>query len=105
MLKLGRPFSSAHKLSVGEDQLVRCVSLKGGISVKVLSATAMIREITVRHACNPLGAVALGRLVLGNVLIAAGSQAEEVVQVQIDGDGILGVICSEAVTDQNGAPL
>jgi len=57
--------------------------------VRALVATQLVREAARRHGAFPTAAAALGRSLMGAVLIAAGAKDEETVQLQFRGDGPL----------------
>ena len=71
------------------DELVRTVSRDGSVLVRALVATRLVREAAQRHGAFPTAAAALGRSLMGAVLIAAGAKDEETVQLQFRGDGPL----------------
>jgi molecular chaperone Hsp33 len=71
------------------DELVRTVSRDGSVLVRALVATQLVREAARRHGAFPTAAAALGRSLMGAVLLAAGAKDEETVQLQFRGDGPL----------------
>jgi molecular chaperone Hsp33 len=81
------------------DQLVRTLSLRGGVAVRALVATALVGEAARRHGTSPTASVALGRALMGAVLFAAGGKGETV-QIEVRGDGPLGAIV--AISDAEG---
>jgi molecular chaperone Hsp33 len=82
--------------------LTRVVTASGGVSIKTLNATALVRQATDLHACSPVAAAALGRVLMGAILLGAGRDHHEVTQIRLQGGGPLGVVCAEAVTDARG---
>jgi molecular chaperone Hsp33 len=74
------------------DELVRTLSADRSVSVRVLVATRLVREATRRHRTSPTASVALGRALMGALLLASETQDGERVQVRIRGDGPLGPI-------------
>ncbi len=79
------------------DTLVRTVSDGGGIAIKALVASELVAEALGRRAHAPTAANALGRAMMGALLIAVGSAPEdadeanvESVQLQFRGNGPLG---------------
>lgn len=83
------------------DQLVRTISDEGGIAVRVVVGTALVREAARRHHTSPTATTALGRAMLGALLLAAGAKSGESVQLQFRGDGPLrGVV---ATADDTGS--
>jgi molecular chaperone Hsp33 len=58
--------------------------------------TALVREATSRHVTSPVASVALGRALMGAVLLATSSKHGESVQLQFRGDGPLGSIVTIA---------
>lgn len=83
------------------DELVRTFSADGSASVRVLSATNLVREAVRRHHTAPAASVALGRALMGALLLASEAQDGERVQLQLRGDGPLGTILVTA--DSGGA--
>lgn len=82
------------------DALVRTVSASGGVSVRAIVATALVQEAADRHALSPVATVALGRALMGAVLLGSSAKQDETVQIQIRGNGPLGPLL--AISDQNG---
>lgn len=74
------------------DELLRTISADGSVSVRVLVATRLVREAARRHETAPTATVALGRALMGTLLLATEAQDGERVQVQVRGDGPLGTI-------------
>jgi molecular chaperone Hsp33 len=81
------------------DQLVRTYTCDGSASVRVLAATGLVREAAQRHATSPTATVALGRALMGTLLLATGGQDGERVQLHVRGDGPLGAILVTADSD------
>ena len=84
--------------SVATDELVRCLTSNGSISVKVLVATSLIQKAAKQHGCSAVATIALGRALMGAVLMTAGKDEGETLQLQIIAGGPLGLIMTEAVT-------
>jgi molecular chaperone Hsp33 len=82
------------------DELVRTLSAQGGISVRAVVGTELVREAASRHATSPVASVALGRALMGAALLATSSKHGESVQLQLRGDGPLGSIV--AIADGEG---
>ena len=80
------------------DELVRTYTADGSASVRVLTATGLVREAARRHATSPTATVALGRALMGTLLLANGGQDGERVQLHVRGDGPLGAILVTAQT-------
>ncbi len=85
------------------DELVRTISESGGIAVKTLIASELVAEALSLRTHAPTAAHALGRAMMGAVLIAVGSAADdadeanvESVQLQFRGDGPLGTLTAIA---------
>jgi molecular chaperone Hsp33 len=82
------------------DRLVRTVSREGGIAVRAIVGTQLVTEAARRHQTSPTATTALGRTLLGALLLAAGGKGGESVQIQFRGDGPLrGVV---ALADDSG---
>ena len=74
------------------DRLLRTISTDGGIAVRVVVGTALVAEAARRHRSSPTASVALGRALMGAVLLAASGKHGETVQLQFRGDGPLGSV-------------
>jgi molecular chaperone Hsp33 len=81
------------------DELVRTLSADRSVSVRVLVATNLVREAARRHHTAPTASVALGRALMGSLLLASEAQDGEHVQLQIRGDGPLGTVTVTANSD------
>lgn len=82
------------------DLLVRTVSADGGVSVRALCGTELVREAARRHGTRPTATNALGRALMGAVLLASGQAEDETAQIQFRGDGPLGAVT--AIADGRG---
>ena len=85
------------------DQLIRTISASGTLAVKVLSGSSLVSEALSRRTYGATAADALGRAMMGAVLIAVGSAPDdaddanvESVQLQFRGDGPLGSLTAIA---------
>ena len=82
------------------DRLVRTLSRDGGIAVRAIVGTRLVSEAARRHRTSPTATTALGRTLLGALLLAADGKGGESVQIQFRGDGPLrGVV---ALADDAG---
>lgn len=90
----------APRIPSGTCELVRTVSADGGLSVRAMVATGLVAEAASRHATAPTASAALGRALMGGVLIAAGAKEDETVQLQFRGDGPLGQMT--VIADHHG---
>lgn len=82
------------------DELVRAVSAGGDVSVRAVVATVAVREATGRTPMSPTAKSALGRALLGAVLLAVGNKQEQSVQLLFRGNGPLGPLT--AIADSEG---
>lgn len=87
----------------GADRLVRTISDGGTIAIKVLVASELVGEALRRRRYAPTAGDALGRAMMGALLIAVGSAPDdadepnvESVQLQFRGDGPLGSLTAIA---------
>ena len=74
------------------DELLRTLSADGTLSVRVLSASNLVREAAYRHATSPAATVALGRVLMGGLLLASESSPLLRVQLQFRGRGPIGSV-------------
>lgn len=87
-------------MDAARDEIVRTLSSDGGISVRALVATELVGEAVRRHRASPTAATALGRALMGAVLLASGKKEGETVQLQFRGNGPLGPLT--AIADSGG---
>ena len=84
--------------------LVRTLSRAGGVSARALIGSNLIADAMSLRAMAPTAANALGRALMGAVLVAVGPAGEgqdgESVQLQFRGDGPLGSVL--AISDAGG---
>jgi molecular chaperone Hsp33 len=82
------------------DRLVRTMSRGGGIAVRAIVGSRLVAEAARRHGTSPTATAALGRTLLGAILLASGGKSGESVQIQFRGEGPLrGVV---ALADDAG---
>jgi molecular chaperone Hsp33 len=98
-----RPHQIRARDSARPDTLVRTISSSGSISVKAIIASDLVAEALSLRAFAPTAGNALGRAMMGALLIAVGSAADdadeaniESVQLQFRGDGPLGSLTAIA---------
>jgi molecular chaperone Hsp33 len=82
------------------DRLVRTISRDGGIAVRAIVGTRLVAEAAHRHDTSPTATVALGRTLLGALLLASGGKSGESVQIQFRGGGPLRSVV--ALADEAG---
>jgi len=78
------------------DSLIRSVTSDGELSVRCLVATSLVQEAARRHATRPTASAALGRTLMGALLLAASAKDDETLQIQLRGDGELGQVTAIA---------
>lgn len=91
------------RASASPDELVRTISTSGSIAVKTIIASELVSEALSLRPFAPTAGNALGRALMGALLIAVGSAADdadeanvESVQLQFRGDGPLGSLTAIA---------
>ena len=89
--------------SASPDELVRTISESGSLAVKAVVASGIVAEALSLRPHAPTAGHALGRAMMGAILIAVGSAADdaddanvESVQLQLRGDGPLGSVTAIA---------
>lgn len=82
------------------DQLLRTLSEDGSVSVRVLIGSALVAEAARRHATSPVATAALGRALLGAVLLASQGKDAETVELRFRARGPLGHVV--AIADDGG---
>jgi molecular chaperone Hsp33 len=69
------------------DELVRTTSADGELALRAVVGTDLVAEAVRRHRTAPTSTAALGRGLLGGVLLAAGRKGDERWQFELRGDG------------------
>jgi molecular chaperone Hsp33 len=97
------PYRIAPRASASPDALVRTISRSGGVAVKALMASELVSQGLSFRPFAPTAGNAFGRALMGALLIAVGSAADdadeddvESVQLQFRGDGPLGSLTAIA---------
>lgn len=83
-----------------DDELVRTISADGSISLRAVVARNVVAEAAERRPLAPTALSALGRVLVGAVLLGTGNKDGETVQLQFRGDGPLGMMV--AICDSTG---
>jgi molecular chaperone Hsp33 len=83
-----------------DDELVRTVSADGSVAVRAVAARNLVAEAALCRPLAPTSLNALGRVLVGAVLLGTGNKEGEVVQVQFRGDGPLRM--TMAICDSSG---
>ena len=83
-----------------EDELVRTVTPGGDVAVCGLVGTDMTRIATTRFSMSPTATTALGRALIGAVLLSTGTKHGQTLQLRFRGDGPLGTVL--AISDSDG---
>jgi molecular chaperone Hsp33 len=88
-----------------DDELVRTLSADGSLSVRAVVARNVVAEAAERRPLAPTSLSALGRVLVGAVLLGTGSSAGqeddgETLQLQFRGDGPIGMVV--AICDSTG---
>ena len=78
-----------------QDQLLKA-TIAGSIRIYILSARDLVDTARAKHDCLPLASAALGRTMMGALLLAATMKMQECITLKIKGDGILGNIVADA---------
>jgi molecular chaperone Hsp33 len=82
------------------DRLARALSEGGDVAVRAVTGTALVAEAAARHGTGPTATAALGRALLGALLLGAGGKDGESVQLRLRGDGPLRSVL--AIADGEG---
>lgn len=83
-----------------EDELVRAVTPRSDVAVCAFVGTDLARAATTRFAMSPTATTALGRALIGAVLLSTGTKHGQTLQLQFRGDGPLGTVF--AISDSDG---
>lgn len=79
--------------------LLRTLTSDGCVAIRTLEATALVAEAAQRHQLGPLATQALGRVLMGAILLGASGKDDETVQLRFHGDGPLGTLL--AIADEH----
>jgi molecular chaperone Hsp33 len=71
------------------DLLLRALSGDGTVGVRAVSAPGLVAEAALRQGTSLLAGAALGRALLGTLLLGAGGKDGETVELRLRGDGPL----------------
>lgn len=84
------------------DTLTKAVSTNGKFRAYVVNATEMIQEVQKRHDTWRNSSAALGRTMIGSVLVATSTlKDDEVLTTRLQGDGPVGAIIVDADAQGN----
>ncbi|CAM6094791.1 unnamed protein product [Calypogeia fissa] len=78
------------------DQVLRCISTAAEVSILTLVATDVVHEAQTRHRTSPTASAALGRALMGTLLLGAMKGPNETVQITFLGQGPLGQMTTVA---------
>ncbi len=79
-----------------QDYLVRAVGGNGQFRVFACTATNLVEEGRRRHNTWPVATAALGRTMIGTLLLGANLKGDDLITVRVLGDGELGAIVATA---------
>lgn len=85
----------------GGDVLLRSLSQLGEVAVLAVDGTQLVSEAARRHGTAPTATAALGRTLLGALLLGSFRKDDEAIQVSFKGDGVLGGVFAIADTRGN----
>lgn len=80
------------------DKLIKTIASSGSFRAYVLDATETVREAQAAHDAMASSAVALGRALMANLMLAANQKGDSKVTLKIIGDSSFGHIISVADT-------
>ncbi|KAL4448453.1 hypothetical protein ABPG75_005672 [Micractinium tetrahymenae] len=86
--------------AAAQDECMRSISDNGQVSILVVKGTELVQEACDRHKTSPTASAALGRALLGTLLMGAFREEGEKTQVTFKGDGPLGGI--QVIADASG---
>lgn len=90
----------ASSSSSTQDECMRSISDNGQVSILVVRGTNLVQEACTRHKTSPTASAALGRALLGTLLMGAFRDEGEKTQVTFKADGPLGGI--QVIADARG---
>jgi len=83
-----------------QDEMLRVLSENNQVSIIAVTCTQLVSEACQRHQTSPTASAALGRALLGTLLIASFREQGEKTQVTWKGDGPIGTI--QTIASSNG---
>lgn len=104
-----QPFLPAHNkprravcaaAAANSDVLLRSLSADNQVAVLVVDGTNLVQEAADRHKTSPTASAALGRTLLGSLLLGSFRKDDEQLQITFKGDGDLGGVM--AIADTKG---
>jgi len=78
------------------DQIITASAPEAGFAVIAGITTELVRETQSRHTLSPTASAAVGRLVTGAALLGTNLKGSERISLQIQGDGPIGGVASDA---------
>lgn len=100
VLRAGRQSVTVRAASSAPDECMRSISDNGQVSILVVRGTQLVQEAAIRHKTSPTASAALGRALLGTLLMAAFREQGEKTQVTFKADGPLNGI--QVIADATG---
>eukprot|EP00889_Picochlorum_renovo_P000805 jgi/Picre1/27835/NNA_000799.t1 len=82
------------------DEVLRTLSENGQVSIIVVDGTRLVQEACTRHNTAPTASAALGRAILGTLMMSCFRGEGEKTQVTFKGDGPFGMI--QVVSESSG---
>ncbi len=79
-----------------KDRLIKGITTDGFFKISVVKTTDVVKHARSNHNLSLLSTVLLGRALTGTLLLASELKGEERVRLQIQGNGPLGMIVTEA---------
>lgn len=93
-------YGSCRATATRRDELLRTLSENGQVSVVVVDGTTLVQEACNRHQTAPTASAALGRAILGTLMMSCFRGEGEKTQVTFKGDGPFGTI--QVVSESSG---
>jgi len=91
--------SSSFPPSPSPDLILRSMSAGGEVAVLAIDGTALVADAAARHGTAPTASAALGRALIGALLLFCFKAEGEATQVTFRGDGPLGSLQAIATSD------
>lgn len=91
--------ATASSPTANSDEIYKSLSTDAEVTLTVISARNVVQDGCSRHECAPTASAALGRVLIGSLLLAAFREEREATQVTFKGGGEVGDVQAVATAE------